>query len=124
MEAVEKIAGIFGPALLFLGLWTLFYKNELVKVVEACEQSSMSLYLMGLFNLLVGLTILNFYHEWTSSLNVLVTILGWFFFVRGLFCYFIPAAIHKIWATQRDYTLFSGLISIFWGGALSYIAFM
>ncbi|PCI77649.1 hypothetical protein COB21_02725 [Candidatus Aerophobetes bacterium] len=124
MEAVEKIAGIFGPMVLFLGLWSLFYKGELAKVVECVEKSSSCLYLLGLINLLLGLGILNFYNTWTSTLPVLVTLLGWVMFIRGLFCFFIPGFIHKILSAQRDYTLFSGLVSIFWGGALCYIAFM
>ena len=124
MDAVEIISSIFGPALLFMGLWVLFYKQEVLKVVEACEKSQTYLYLIGFLNLILGLGVLAFYSEWTASLDVLVTMLGWFFFLRGLFCYFIPNFVHRLMLAQKDYTLFSGLVSIFWGGALCYMAFM
>lgn len=124
MDTVEIISSIFGPALLFMGIWVLFYKQEVLKVVEASEKSETHLYFMGFLNLLLGLGILAFYSEWTASLDVLVTMLGWFLFIRGLFCYFIPNFVHKLMVVQKDYTLFSGLVAIFWGGALCYIGFM
>lgn len=123
-EVVQKIAGIFGPIVLFVGLWTLFYKSDLSKLIESVEREPMSLYLLGIINLILGLGILNFYHEWSSSLATLVTLLGWVFFVRGIFCFFVPNFIHRMLSLQKNYTLFSGLLSVFWGGALCYLAFM
>lgn len=72
------LASIFGPFLVILGLWMLFYGEQMAKVCAGTKASPALLYLNSVFNILVGFTILSQYDLWGWNLLSLVSLLGWF----------------------------------------------
>jgi len=53
------LASIFGPFLVILGLWMLFYGEQVSKVCAGTKASPALLYLNSIFNILIGFTILS-----------------------------------------------------------------
>lgn len=118
------IASIFGPVLVISGIWTLLYQENVKKVAESLRKTPVQLYTAGILNLIVGLTLINSFNVWSFNLDILVTILGWIIFIRGLVIYFLPNAVLKMSKVQESAYVLFGLISIVWGLALCWIGFM
>lgn len=118
------IASIFGPILVIMGIWGLLYQDNVKKVAESVKKNPSILYLGGVVNLIVGLTIIHISPEWNLNISVLVTILGWLLFIRGLTVFFLPNLILKMVKAQSNAYVFFGLVSIVWGLALCWMAYM
>ena len=91
---------------------------------ESIKKTPAVLYIVGVINLIIGLTIINISPMWELQLTVLVTILGWFCFLRGLVIFFLPNLISKMTKAQGNTFVFFGLLSIVWGLALSWLAYV
>ena len=118
------IASIFGPILVITGIWTLLYQYNIKKIIESLGKNPALLYVGGFLNLIMGLTIINSFNVWIVNREILVTLLGWLLFLRGLVIYFLPNAALKIVKMQENTYVFSSMISIIWGLALCWLAFM
>ncbi|MBI3211173.1 MAG: hypothetical protein HYZ47_00585 [Simkania negevensis] len=117
------LSRIFGPFLVILGVWTLFSQENVRKVSEAMRKSLPFSYLAGLINLLIGLVVMNAHPSWKWNFMILLSLMGWIFFIRGLLILFFPSLTVSLAKVQeRGYILF-GLISFLWGIALCYMAF-
>lgn len=118
------IATIFGPILVFVGIWVLLYPANMRKVVESFRKTPAVLFITGIINLILGLAFVTNCNTWTPSFELLVTLLGWLFLLRGLAIFFLPQRFLKIFTMHKSsYSVFA-LVSIIWGLALSYFAFM
>ena len=124
MATPVGLAAIFGPILLIIGVWTLLYQENVKKVSESIKKTPAVLYIAGVINLVIGLTIINISPQWMLEPTVLVTILGWFCFLRGLIIFFLPNLMSKITKVQANTVLFFGLLSIVWGLALCWLAYI
>lgn len=116
------LASIFGPLLVILGIWGLMYQENLKKIREAFKKQPPSLFMAGYINLLVGLTIIHISPEWVADISVLVTLLGWLLLLKGLMVLFFPKALMELYSKQSH--IFLGLVSVVWGLALCWLAFM
>ena len=96
MATPVGLAAIFGPVLLIIGVWMLLYQENVKKVSESIKKNPAVMYLGGVINLIIGLTVINISPEWDLGLTVLVTIFGWFCFLRGLVIFFLPNLMTKI----------------------------
>jgi uncharacterized membrane protein len=117
------IASIFGPLFALFGIWTILYRENIGKVVESFQKNPAVLFLGGAINLLIGLAIINVYSTWRLDLALLVTFLGWLFFLRGLIILFLPSLIYKIHKIHVEAFILCGLIFLVWGLALCWLAF-
>lgn len=123
MQSAMNMASIFGPFLLVLGIWKLFYHSNAMKVIASVKNSPASMYILGILNLLFGLTVLNQYNNWMWGLPLLVTILGWVLLIRGLLFYFMPHCLFHKNVTSGNAIKVKGVILLVWGFALCWFAF-
>ena len=123
MLSAIKISSVFGPILFIVGIWTLFYKEELKNITESYKKNAAVFFLGSVINLIIGLTIIVNFNEWKIQMFILVTLLGWFFFLRGLLILFFPKIIFKAAKMHENASIFFGLLNVIWGLALSYLAF-
>lgn len=119
-----EIAKVFGPLLIIMGIWGFLYQKNTKKVVEAFNKNLAANYLGGFINLIIGLTLINSRSHWHFHLTVLVTILGWVIFLKGLLVLFFPNFLTKRVFKGKNIFILSGLISIIWGSALVWLAFI
>lgn len=117
------LAGIFGPFMAIIGLWMLLYHDNVVKITNSIKSTPGAFYMGGVFNLLVGLTILSEYDSWMHGVACLVTLLGWVMIIRGILALFIPQLVIKLTMTNRTFLKVMGVIPLVWGLALCWFAF-
>jgi hypothetical protein len=116
------IASVFGPLLVILGLWMLFYRDNMVKVWTAVKANPGILYVLGLLDLLVGLILVKAYNMWMSDMSVLVTILGWVILLKGVAAFFFPQVLLKQKMRGNNVSV-RGVIAFVWGALLCWYAF-
>ncbi|WP_420421615.1 hypothetical protein [Simkania sp.] len=124
MATPVGLAAIFGPILLIIGVWTLLYQENVKKMSESIKKTPGIMYIGGVINLIIGLTVINISPQWQLELSVLVTIFGWVCFLRGLIIFFLPNLMTKVSKAQTNTFLFFGLLSVVWGLALCWLAYL
>ena len=123
MVAAFQLARIFGPLLLIVGLWCLFYRHKAHEAAKGLAGNSSLMYMHGIINLIVGLTIVNMFNHWVWDLTLLVTLLGWFMIVRGVFALYWPnALVNCQLGTEKCITVW-GIIWIVWGFFLTWLGY-
>ena len=123
MDHILWLSRIFGPFFTIIALWIFFRTEEVIRVWHYAKHNVGVLYIVGMLNLLMGLTILSTYHEWSFHLAVLLPIIAWMMILRGMLIFFATEwfirfksqfePFHKAWA----------VVPLFFGISLSYIAF-
>lgn len=117
------LASIFGPLLFFVGLWMLLFHDNLVKVMTGVRGSPTAFWLIGFINLFLGLVIINFYNRWVGDRTILVTILGWYMFVRGILALFFPRSLMIMVVQNPNVIKATGIVPLIWGILLCWVAF-
>lgn len=118
------MASIFGPFLVVMAVWMLFYKANMMKVVTSVKTTPGLLHVVGTLNLIVGLGILSQYHMWTMGwMPMLVTLFGWFLLVRGVMAFLTPHLLMDKRCMTAPYLKMKGIIFLIWGICLSWFAF-
>ena len=84
MADSRRMAGLIGPILLVLGASEA--KNHRIWQTN----SAPVIYLNGLLLFVAGLTIVRAHNLWTRSWPVIVTLVGWFAMLLGMFRMFAP----------------------------------
>jgi hypothetical protein len=122
MQNAMWLASIFGPLLMIIGVWMLFYHDNMVKVHASFKHTPGLCYLSGVIGMFLGLVIITQYNSWMASLSILVTLLGWFLLIRGIVALFVPHLFMK-WATDQNWIKVKGVIPLVWGFGLCWLAF-
>jgi len=122
MQSAIGLASIFGPLLMILGVWMLFYHDHMVKVCASVKNTPGLVYVLAVIGLLIGLTTVNNYNMWVMDLSVLVTLFGWVALIRGLMWLFVPHVIMK-WAHDTTWMKVRGIVPLVWGFGLCWLAF-
>lgn len=117
------LASVFGPLLMILGIWMLFYHENMAKVCTSCKNTPSVQYMWGMVNMLLGLVIINQYNMWAWNLPVLVTLLGWVMLIRGVMALFVPQVLVKMSSKDPSWCKVKGIIPLVWGFGLCWFAF-
>ena len=123
MEISYLLASIFGPFFVIVAIWCLTYDKHVKKVLDSLKHAPALLLMGANINLLIGLVIVNLYSIWEWSLSLLVTLLGWVLIARGLLILFFPEGVIRL-RKSTSWRFFFCFISIVWGLALCYYAFI
>ena len=124
MQHAMMVASIFGPFLFFIGLWMIFYHDNMMKVITSMKSTPAAFYLIGAVNLFLGLIVVNEYNVWNWSAPLLVTLLGWVMIARGLLCLFVPQMFVKPAIQNPAWAKFKGIIPLVWGILLFWLVAM
>ena len=122
MQNAMWLASIFGPLLMIVGIWMLFYHDSMVKVCTSFKNTPALVYFSGVINILIGLTVLNAFNVWMWGLTLLVTLFGWFILVRGIMKLFLPHVFMK-WSHDAGWMKVKGIVPLIWGFGLCWLAF-
>lgn len=103
-------------------MWGLFYHENMVKVFGSMKTVPGAMYLGEIANIFLGIVILSVYFQWSWSLAIFVTLLGWVMIARGVIGLFIG----QTWGTILGNPTFQrlrALIILLWGVVLTWFAF-
>lgn len=123
MDSAMTLAKVFGPFLGILGLWMLLYGDNVVKIMTSMKNSPAIQYCSAVFNLLIGLFIINSFNMWDWNIFFFITLLGWVMFIRGVLALFMPHLIVKYVMTKGPWMKTMGIIPFVWGLILTWIGF-
>jgi len=115
MDSAIMLAQVFGPTLAIIGLWMLVYTDNVKKIMTALKNSPAALYHSAALNLIAGLFFITNYNGWRMDIFFFVTLLGWAFFIRGLFAFFLPQLVIKHWVDNCAKNKSMGIIPLIWG---------
>jgi len=123
MQNAIGIASVFGPFLMILGIWMLFYHDNMMKVCTSAKNTPGVLYLTGVINLLIGLAVLSHFNMWGWGLPLLVTLFGWFMVLRGLMVFFLPQLLIRKTLSKPKTLTIKGIIFLVWGFGMCWLAY-
>jgi len=123
MDMAIKLARVFGPFMGIIGLWMLLYGENVVKIMTSMKNNPAGSYVTSGINLLVGLFIIATYNVWVWDIFFFVTLLGWWFFLRGVFGLFMPQLVVKAMMTRGSWMKTMGIIPFVWGLILTWAGF-
>ena len=123
MDSAMMLARVFGPFLAILGLWMLLYGDNVVKILTSIKGSPSAQYCSAVFNLLIGLFIINAYNVWTWNIFFFVTLLGWAMFIRGVLALFMPQLIVQWFMSKSTWMKTMGIIPFVWGLILTWTGY-
>jgi len=81
----KELAGLIGPVLIVLTL------SEIKNAHILSENTVINIYQNGMFLFIAGVAIVRYYTVWEFTWPVIITLVGWFFVLLGLFRMFFPA---------------------------------
>ena len=116
MQLAHYWAQVFGPFLIIVGLWMLFYHDNQNKIMASIKGSPACFHILSILQLLIGLIIVTQCNIWQMHLAVLVTLLAWLFMIKGVVGLFFPQVLMKMMLGKGR--RFAGLVPLVWGLAL------
>jgi hypothetical protein len=117
------IASIFGPFLTIVGIWMLTHRDLLMKSYSSIKGTPSVMYLRSVINMLLGLYVISMYNMWVRDASLLVTLLGWALFLRGLVTLFAPDYAVKAGLSDQKILHLRGIVPLIWGLLLIWLAF-
>ncbi len=123
MQNAMCLVSIFGPLLMILGLWMLFYYENMAKLCTSVKNDPSALCILGCINVLLGLTILTQYNGWDWSLFRLMTLLGWCYVIRGVMMFFLPQMYFKCAHGNPNWVRVKGIIPLVWGFGSTWLGY-
>ena len=121
------LGAIVGPTMLILGLSLALYPKIWVKIMKELGQNHTALFYGMAVALVVGLALIQVHNIWEWSINVVITIIGWAAFLKGLFYFLAPGdwikSSIKIFA-KPGYILVAGLVYACLGAWMSYLIYL
>ncbi|MCW5683171.1 MAG: hypothetical protein KIT85_02160 [Pseudolabrys sp.] len=96
MRTSLTIARLIGPVLTVIGLGLLINNAAYREIVRQFTGSYLYMYLSGVLVLLAGLAILNAHNVWSRDWRVVITLLGLFFTLMGVFRVLAPPFVNYV----------------------------
>jgi predicted phage tail protein len=116
----------FAFGLLVFGLSHLLHPVRWAAFVQPLQQRESGAFLVGLFNLPLGLAVVLGHNVWVWGITVIVTVLGWSMILKGVAYLLFPRAISHVMPTgERMVQGFrgAGVVCILLGALLIYHSF-
>lgn len=86
-------ARVVGPLVLIIGAAVLARFNDMVLLIPAILGDGPLVFIIGVFTLICGLTLLAAHHHWTSLPAIAITVLAILTIVRGVVLLFAPSVL-------------------------------
>ena len=126
MDLSLFLAKLIGIYFVIMGLSVLIKKETLLKMAEEFMTRLPLMFVSGVLTLVMGLLLILSHNIWDGTWVVIVTIIGWLVFIKGLFYLLLPQKIltkwFKIFDNNSWYTIAS-IIMIIFGLYLAYKGF-
>jgi len=126
METSIFIARIFGLCYLIIGTGLLVNRKAFQKIMEDFGKDAALVFFSGLFALVVGVAIILTHNVWAANWTVLVTIIGWGGFIKGVWMIVFPESVPKfmkIYRKNENLLIIHSLAALIFGIVLAFFGF-
>ncbi|MFH1614719.1 MAG: hypothetical protein ABIG61_06520 [Planctomycetota bacterium] len=108
-----QIFQVFGILYLAIGAGVFINPDFYKKLLTDYTENRALIYVSGIAILAIGYLLVTFHNTWVRDWPVIITILGWMTFVKGLFLLVLPSASIKICNALKGMTKFLMTEAIF-----------
>lgn len=115
-----------GIIYLAVGLGLLFHPEFYRKLLADFSQNSAVSYLGGALAVVAGYVLVFYHNVWEYNWSVIITIVGWLAFIKGLLILIFPSLafdMAKAFKRNKAYILISGVVLIVFGAILVYLGY-
>jgi hypothetical protein len=107
------LAKLIGATLIVIGLaLALRDKRQMLEMVDRIMRDPGMIFIAGAVRLIGGLAIVIGHEDWSNSLAIVVSLLGWIMFLSGLTLLFTPpqklVALYESMGFERHYASYAG----------------
>ena len=125
-ETTMHLAMLMGPVLFVLGLSFAVNKDMYVAWRKELKGKNMTLFFMGVVELVAGLAVVLGHNSWTSFSEILVSVMGWGMLIEGLMLLLVADAYVKLASKMLMPSLIKvgGVVALALGAYLTYVSYM
>lgn len=126
MENAVSLAAVMGPVYVVVGLSVLLYAKSWRALMDEWERNHYTLFPLMFIYIVLGLIAIRMYNVWEWNIWLIVTLVGWILFLKGVFYFIAPGswikATLKLKSTMALLYV-GGVVAIILGGVLSYYVY-
>ena len=126
METSIFIARIFGLCYLIIGTGILFNRKVFQRVMDDFCKNAAAVFYGGVLALVIGVVIILKHNIWVSNWTVMITIIGWLGFIKGIWMIVFPNTVSKFMqAYQKNESLLTvhSIGALIFGAVLIFFGF-
>jgi len=124
-ENAIMIAKVAAPIWIMMGLSILLYAKTWGKIMKRWSKDHLEIFAVMFLYPILGMIIIRMYNVWDWNVWLIVTLMGWGMFLKGIMYFLLPGAWMKKWMTMADNAglmYFAGLFALVVGVVLGYYA--
>jgi len=95
MDTTQFFAQIWGPVLIAVGLGFFVSHSYYIKMYRDLEGAPFAVLIFGMFAMAAGVGHVLMHNIWDTSLEMIVSALGWGLLIKGFICVVAPSFIEK-----------------------------
>ena len=126
MDSSVFIARIFGLCYLVIGVGFVLNRKAFQQVmVDFCKNAAL-LFFSGLFALAIGAAIILTHNAWVADWTVIITIIGWAGFIKGIWLTVFPGTVPKFmeaYQKNKNLVIVHSIAALAFGVVLTYFGF-
>ncbi len=120
------IAKIFGLCYLVIGAGLIFNREVFQQIMnDFCDNAALAFF-GGIFSLVIGVVIVLTHNVWISNWTVIITIIGWIAFVKGIWLIVFPNSLSKfmrVYQRNENLLIVHAAVALIFGAVLTYFGF-
>ena len=124
METSILVAQIVGLAYILFGLGMLLNGDYYRKAFDALMKDKGVMIFGGIMSFVLGFVLITYHNIWVKDWTVLVTIIGWLAFLKGVMIFLMPKFILALSRPMLKNTNVIGVGVIIMGLVFSYFGFL
>jgi len=126
METSVFIAKIFGLCYLIIGTGFLFNRKAFQRVMEDFCKNAAVVFYGGLLALVMGVVIILTHNIWVANWTVMITIIGWAGFIKGIWIIVFPNSVSEFmqaYQKNKNLLIVNPIIMLILGAVLTFFGF-
>ncbi len=125
MEMTMFLAGLWGPAILAIGLGVFINQGHYVRIYREVQREPFALLMFGLAGIMLGLWHVGAHNVWGTLPEIIVSLFGWGLLLKAAAFVIKPDIVDSWgnWVASSKLVPMVGVATVILGGYLSWIAY-
>lgn len=126
METSVFIARIFGLCYLIIGAGFMFNRKAFKQVMDDFCKNAALVFYGGILALVIGVVIILTHNVWVANWTVIITIIGWLAFIKGIWIIVFPNTVSKFmqaYQKNENLLMIHSIAVLIFGAVLTFFGF-